>query len=271
MRKVGWEAKVEDIATQAAVSSATFYNFYKSRNLLCMDAFTVLVLEHLEQTTGDDQSLEDRARALMGKAVDRADLVRGALAGRLESGRDPRRPGLIVRAPTPGATSTWYLELRAEHDFVDRTAKLLADRTLLRQGNPDSIALGLHMGACWLLDSIASQDRRFNLPLFARATLAACVANPQGARADIATTQTILDQMISEAQAQAEQLLREAKGEVERHRAAAQREIDEFIKQRDEIARHLAEARKLIGEPGKGTNQALKRGSDEREDDWWMK
>lgn len=43
MRDRGMDAKVEEIAKTAGVSVPTFYNFYKSRNLLCLDACTDLM------------------------------------------------------------------------------------------------------------------------------------------------------------------------------------------------------------------------------------
>ena len=55
------------------------------------------------------------------------------------------------------------------------------------------------------------------------------------------------DQIVTAAKTQADQLLAETKADAERHRAAAQREVDELTRQKDSIATHLAQVRQLLG------------------------
>jgi hypothetical protein len=54
------------------------------------------------------------------------------------------------------------------------------------------------------------------------------------------------DQVIAEARAHADKVLSEAKGEAERNRRAAQRQVDELIRQRDSITGHLDQLRNLL-------------------------
>ena len=53
--------------------------------------------------------------------------------------------------------------------------------------------------------------------------------------------------MVAEARAHSEKLLSEAKSEAERHRRAAQRQVDDLVRQRDSIAGHLDQLRALLG------------------------
>jgi ElaB/YqjD/DUF883 family membrane-anchored ribosome-binding protein len=55
------------------------------------------------------------------------------------------------------------------------------------------------------------------------------------------------DQVIAEARAHADKMLSEAKSEAERNRRAAQRQVDELIRQRDSITGHLDQLRHLLG------------------------
>jgi cell division septum initiation protein DivIVA len=55
------------------------------------------------------------------------------------------------------------------------------------------------------------------------------------------------DQVIAEARAHADKVLSEAKGEADRNRRAAQRQVDELIRQRDSITGHLDQLRALLG------------------------
>jgi O-antigen/teichoic acid export membrane protein/cell division septum initiation protein DivIVA len=57
------------------------------------------------------------------------------------------------------------------------------------------------------------------------------------------------DQIISQAKSEAEQMLAETKADAERRRAAAQREVDELIRQKDSIASNLAQLRQSLGQP----------------------
>jgi hypothetical protein len=54
------------------------------------------------------------------------------------------------------------------------------------------------------------------------------------------------DQVIAEARAFADKLLSEAKTEADRNRRAAQRQVDELVRQRDSITEHLDELRNLL-------------------------
>ncbi len=55
------------------------------------------------------------------------------------------------------------------------------------------------------------------------------------------------DQVMAEARAHADKVLSEAKGEADRNRRAAQRQVDELIRQRDSITGHLDQLRALLG------------------------
>ena len=55
------------------------------------------------------------------------------------------------------------------------------------------------------------------------------------------------DQVIAEARAHADKVLSEAKSEADRNRRAAQRQVDELVRQRDNITGHLDQLRSLLG------------------------
>src|SRR5262249_47492258 len=57
---------------------------------------------------------------------------------------------------------------------------------------------------------------------------------------------------------QADQLLADTRSEIERHRAAAQREVDELSKQKESISTHLAQISQLLGTQMPGLADALK-------------
>ncbi|HEX4398679.1 MAG TPA: cellulose-binding protein, partial [Trebonia sp.] len=55
------------------------------------------------------------------------------------------------------------------------------------------------------------------------------------------------DQVLADATAAATRLRTEADADAERRRATAQRDLNELSKQKDEVARHLAQMRQLVG------------------------
>ena len=55
------------------------------------------------------------------------------------------------------------------------------------------------------------------------------------------------DRVLADVRAAARQVQAEADAEADRRRAAAQRELDELTKQKDEVSRHLAQMRQLVG------------------------
>lgn len=63
----------------------------------------------------------------------------------------------------------------------------------------------------------------------------------------IASARQNADQVIAEARLYADKALSEGQAEAERNRRAAQRQIDELVRQRDSIAGHLDQLRHLLG------------------------
>ena len=55
------------------------------------------------------------------------------------------------------------------------------------------------------------------------------------------------DQVLADAKAAATRLRAEAEADAERRRATTQRDLDELNKQKDEVAKHLAQMRQLVG------------------------
>jgi len=53
--------------------------------------------------------------------------------------------------------------------------------------------------------------------------------------------------VLADAKTAASRLRAETDADTERRRVTAQRELDELNKQRDEVARHLAQMRQLVG------------------------
>lgn len=84
MRDRGMSATVDEIAHEAGVSPPTFYNFYKSRGELCVDAFTELVVKPFETLKGTSLDAEERLEMLVKLCTGRRALLRGALIHRLE-------------------------------------------------------------------------------------------------------------------------------------------------------------------------------------------
>ena len=62
---------------------------------------------------------------------------------------------------------------------------------------------------------------------------------------------------MTQAKAQASQLLSETRSEADRHRAIAQRQVDELTRQKDSIASHLTQLRQLLGGQLPGMDEAL--------------
>ena len=168
MRDEGMSATVEGIARAAGLSTATFYTFYPSRNALCVDAFTQLVIAVLEDTLTDSQSVLDRVMAIGKLCLQRRALLRAALIERLES--PVKYPvsdagielhGLLARLPflEPDSGNMLRVDVREVHDFVDRLACLLWQPVSLKSGGSWStltIETTLHMTALELLDGVAS-------------------------------------------------------------------------------------------------------------------
>ena len=66
------------------------------------------------------------------------------------------------------------------------------------------------------------------------------------------------DQIVAQAEAQANQLLSDTKAEAERQLSAAQRQVDELNKQKENTAAHLAQISQLLGGQLPGMRDALK-------------
>ena len=66
------------------------------------------------------------------------------------------------------------------------------------------------------------------------------------------------DQIVAQAKAQADQLMADTKNELERHRAVAQREVDDLTRQKESISSHLAQISQLLGTQMPGLSEALK-------------
>lgn len=138
LRDDGLSATVEAIAEEAGISTATFYSFYTSRNALCVDAFTELVVGVLEQTTTPALPPDERVTALANLTKDRQSLARAALIGRLEDERE--------LSP----------EVPPQADFVQRLSWMLWTRDDPQAfGVPTSLLIVLEAAALKLLDTIA--------------------------------------------------------------------------------------------------------------------
>jgi AcrR family transcriptional regulator len=143
----GLNATIEAIAEEARISVATFYNYYTSRNALCMHAFTELVVAVLEPMVFPVMPLHERIAALSGLVEGREMLTRAALIGRLEEGNwdtpESREQRIMYQA-----------------DFVDRLSYLLwaydaaAPIAELKAGIPQDAYLPLHAAALEILDLI---------------------------------------------------------------------------------------------------------------------
>ena len=168
MREEGLSATVEGIAKAAGLSTATFYTFYTSRNALCVDAFSELVIAVLEETLTDNQTVLDRVTATGKLCLQRPYLLRAALIERLES--PVKYPvsdagielhGLLARHPMfePSSDNMLRVQVREVHDFVDRLACLLWQPVSLKDGgswSSSTVETTLHMTALELLDGVAS-------------------------------------------------------------------------------------------------------------------
>lgn len=166
MRDEGLNATVEEIAEEAGVSPPTFYNYYKSLNLLCVDAFEELVLLPIERmpmsaSVASERRLYDTAQLILAACHDRRDLVRAAMIGRLESYDYEARHPYLKLVEAEGFLKAMgyhhFLDLTDEPgtpDFVDRVAILLADKTVLAEGNHwGNILTAVRGAALNLLDS----------------------------------------------------------------------------------------------------------------------
>lgn len=96
LREEGQSATVDAIAQEAGVSTATFYSFYPSRNALCVDAFTELVVYVFQNSYVPAIDASRRIDVLLRLVQGKEELLRAALIGRLErQGADP--PADFVR------------------------------------------------------------------------------------------------------------------------------------------------------------------------------
>lgn len=170
MREEGMSTTVESIAKAAGLSTATFYTFYPSRNALCVDAFTELVVDVLDDTLTDSHTVLDRVTVIGKLCLQRRALLRAALIERLES--PVKYPvsdegievhGLIARLPFPLAETDndklMRVHVREVHDFVDMLACLLWQPVSIDYRGKWStltVETTMHMAALELLDGIAS-------------------------------------------------------------------------------------------------------------------
>lgn len=166
MNEKGMGTTVENIVEEAGVSVATFYSFYTSRNALCVDAFTELVVNVLAQTITPGQAVLDRATAIWNLCAQRSYLLRASLMERLEH---PTQYSVYEQTGYPHLGLEFDLfalgnlpgvvrvELQEVHDFVDSIAFLLWQPL-----PPDTTPVGarldtaLHMAALEILDAAAS-------------------------------------------------------------------------------------------------------------------
>lgn len=166
----GWDATVEDISGRAGISTATFYTFYGSRYLVCMDAFTELVIVPAENAGMQMKPFSETASHITLTAQPHALLLRAAMVGRLESSIGWIAPHPHLRVVRAGRRR---LELEGRHDFVDRLARLLADDKVVDRNNDDqAIILALTSAALRLLDGIIRSET-LDIRLLAVSTLAA--------------------------------------------------------------------------------------------------
>lgn len=136
----GLDTTIEDIAEEARVSVATFYNYADSRNDLCVSVFTELVVAVLEQTVFPAMPLHERIDALAGLVEGREALTRAALIGRLEE----YKPGGFDKRGAPKLA-----------DFVQRLACVLWEQygTDTPGIAPEHLTM-LHAAALEILDRI---------------------------------------------------------------------------------------------------------------------
>lgn len=167
MNEEGMSATVESIAKAAGLSTATFYTFYPSRNALCVDAFTELVIDVLDDTLTDSNTVLDRVTSIGKLSLQRRALLRAALIERLES--PVRYPvsdegielhGLLVKLPIFDPDDKLVrVHVREVHDFVDMLACLLWQPVTLKSlknWSTLTVEATLHMAALELLDGVAS-------------------------------------------------------------------------------------------------------------------
>jgi AcrR family transcriptional regulator len=173
MRDYGLGATVEEIAEDAGVSVANFYNYYTSRNALAVDAFTTLVVYPLEQAATDRLPFDESVMAVNRLCESRTALVRAALLGRLEY--EPSIPDVTAPLKVVKGFLGSVIVAPFGVDFVYRLAKLLADDKILAEGYDEAnVLLVLPMAVLHLLDSIALGDHLVDPLTLARATLKAC-------------------------------------------------------------------------------------------------
>lgn len=139
MREQGMSAKVEAIAEEAGVSVPTFYNFYSSRNRLCLDALKEVVFKQLR--LADRRDFRVTADLVIQLCDERAALVQAAF--------------IWMLSEEDQSTSHYY-----DGDLTGQLAHLLADedmQTIHGEGDVTVARLGvaLNMAATVLLIGIA--------------------------------------------------------------------------------------------------------------------
>jgi len=135
LRDKGWSATVEDICDKAGISSATFYSYYTSRYVLCLDAVLELIVLPLENRGVRALPFDQSRDAFLKQCAGRKDLVRAALIGRLEA---PGLDALLSRVTgllrNKGAIDALYLldQVAMQQPVTPRTGKSLTGHITAR-------------------------------------------------------------------------------------------------------------------------------------------
>jgi AcrR family transcriptional regulator len=138
MREDGLDATVEAIALDAQVSVPNFYNYYTSRNELCVEAFEVLVLDQLE--LADINNFAATCRMLMRLCKDRGSLTRAAVVGIMEvedgktaSDKSEPEDDAAAEPDSPVRHPNLWIHINPGTDLLSRLAYLFVDDELERQ------------------------------------------------------------------------------------------------------------------------------------------
>jgi AcrR family transcriptional regulator len=233
MQRLGMSARVEDIATSAGVSTPTFYNFYKSRNDLCLDAFYVEVAARIDMAA-DAVTLNQRIHSVATAYCGHHHLLRAALLSRLEHlGSSDTFPYLQLMY-NPNTPSRWSLSYYTDTDLITYTAWLIADDECLSLGNDqDAVSSALTSAALLLID-LASHGVMPNTYALANGIRAACAVQGQpGARTEqkiVSDARKTAGHIVEAAQLQAELIIKEAQD------------------QKDAVARQISELMRTLGQ-----------------------
>lgn len=190
LRDEGFGATVEDIAEEAGVSTATFYTFYTSRNLLAVDAFKELVIEQLRRLDTMHRPLKEAMQMVWDQCSERNNLVRAALVGRMEQGSQEGDGFRAELLEVPGyGYFVLGLEAIAPYDFVDYLAEVIWKSPQIDSARAEDvkalIALkrlptmaALQAATLKLLDDIAMNRRMLvhELAALVEGSIAACLA-----------------------------------------------------------------------------------------------